>query len=351
MAARKGFLLLVAALGMLLAGCVRGMTPPPPPATAAPTASPPTATPTMAVSPTPVPTVEVVTVEPRITTLAAPLDRREAELSGLAWHGDDLVLLPQYPTRFGDRLFTLPREAVEAFAATGAALPDPDPVPFDDGGLHTLRGFEGFEAIAFDGDDLYLTIEAHKGETMLGYLVRGHWEEEGIVLDADSLATMLPQVNLENMSEEALVLVEGTLFVFDEANGPAINPAPLAQRFAVPTLAALDPWPMLPLDYRVTDATAIDDEGCFWVIDYLWPGDAEKLKPAGPSDRPIERLVPLRAADERIERCPAPTLALVTAEDGKARNWEGAVRLPGEGFVLVTDTYPQTLLAFVPDAP
>ena len=44
-------------------------------------------------------------------------------------------------------------------------------------------------------------------------------------------------------------------------------------------------------------------------------------------------------------------LALVTAEDGKARNWEGAALLPGEGFVLVTDTYPQTLLAFVPNAP
>ena len=33
---------------------------------------------------------------------------------------------------------------------------------------------------------------------------------------------------------------------------------------------------------------------------------------------------------------------------GVARNWEGIARLEGRGFLLVTDQFPDTILAFVP---
>jgi hypothetical protein len=37
--------------------------------------------------------------------------------------------------------------------------------------------------------------------------------------------------------------------------------------------------------------------------------------------------------------------------DEAARNWEGVVRLEDRGFLLVTDTFPRTLLGFVPFKP
>ena len=337
---------LLAALVVMVTACHRGGPPATPTSLPATQASP--STPTATPSPPPPAGEAVITVTARITTLPAPLDRKKAELSGLAWHGDDLILLPQYPHKEGDHLYTLPRTSVEAFAEAGAPLPDPRPLPFDDDGLRKIDGFEGFEAIACEGDACYLTIEAHDGETMVGYLVAGQWSEAGLTLDAATLRPIHPRINLPNMSDEALLIDGATLLTFDEANGPRINPQPIAHRFAREGLEELAPLPLPPLDYRITDATAFDEAGCFWVVDYLWPGDAEKLRPVGPADRPVERLVPLRVEAEGITRCDAPTLALELAADGKARNWEGAALLPGEGFLLVTDTHPETLFAFVP---
>jgi len=37
-----------------------------------------------------------------------------------------------------------------------------------------LEGFDGFEAIAFAGDQLYLTVEAALNGTMKGYLITGN---------------------------------------------------------------------------------------------------------------------------------------------------------------------------------
>jgi hypothetical protein len=39
-------------------------------------------------------------------------------------------------------------------------------------------------------------------------------------------------------------------------------------------------------------------------------------------------------------------LELVSDDD--TRNWEGLVRLDDYGFLLATDKYPRTILAFVP---
>ncbi len=43
----------------------------------------------------------------------------------------------------------------------------------------------------------------------------------------------------------------------------------------------------------------------------------------------------------------APPIQLKLAEGQVARNWEGLVRLDGRGFLLATDSFPETILAFV----
>ena len=63
----------------------------------------------------------------------------------------------------------------------------------------------------------------------------------------------------------------------------------------------------------------------------------------------IERLLELRlTTDGRIVRTESPPLNLELLPDGECRNWEAVVRLDDRGFLLMTDKYPGTLLAFVP---
>jgi hypothetical protein len=66
----------------------------------------------------------------------------------------------------------------------------------------------------------------------------------------------------------------------------------------------------------------------------------------------IERLVELQLVRDRcgdfIERTATPPIDLELLPDGTCRNWEALVRLDDRGFLMMTDKFPTTLLAFVP---
>ena len=51
-------------------------------------------------------------VEPQVISLEGAATAANVEFSGLAWFGDTLVLLPQYPNRFGNSLYTIEKEAI-----------------------------------------------------------------------------------------------------------------------------------------------------------------------------------------------------------------------------------------------
>ena len=54
----------------------------------------------------------------RVIPLAAPLDTPRAEISGLAWHGDDLILLPQYPDGWSPSTRRMARPSTRAQSRT-----------------------------------------------------------------------------------------------------------------------------------------------------------------------------------------------------------------------------------------
>ncbi|MDX2472862.1 MAG: hypothetical protein QNL91_04080, partial [Candidatus Krumholzibacteria bacterium] len=104
----------------------------------------------------------------------------------------------------------------------------------------------------------------------------------------------------------------------------------------------------------------------FWVINYSYPAERAKLDPAPDpellrfgdpdtfdAETCVERLLELRIVrtclrGDYIERTDTPPVNLTLRPDGQCRNWEAAVRLDERGFLLMTDKYPGTLLAFVP---
>jgi len=107
------------------------------------------------------------------------LSMRDAEVSGLAWYRDYLVILPQYPERFSysddGALFAIHKDKILQFLDGGFTGPIvPRKIAFVAPGLkEAVKGFEGFEAIAFRGDRVFMTIESRPGRKMMSYLVTG----------------------------------------------------------------------------------------------------------------------------------------------------------------------------------
>jgi hypothetical protein len=305
-----------------------------------------------------------VEVAVRQISLAGPLARRDAEISGLAWDGERLLLLPQYPEFAGPpAIYSLGRADIEAHVAGARPGPlTPTAIAFVDAGVPgRIAGFHGYEAIAVAGADVWLSIEAETAAGSQGHVVRGALaaDRSAISLDPASLVAVPAQTHLRNHSEEALVIAGDRLLVLHEINGVAVNPRPVAHSFDL-ALAAVTTLPMTPLEYRLTDATALDAGGRFWVINYFFPRE-HRLRarhdpiaadhgegPSHAAHATVERLVELELRGGQIVRGPSPPIALELLGDHASRNWEGVVRLGERGFLLATDRHPETLLVFVP---
>ncbi|MAT44790.1 MAG: hypothetical protein CL609_20840 [Anaerolineaceae bacterium] len=296
-----------------------------------------------------------------LLTLAAPLNTPKAEISGLSWAGDWLIFLPQYPGRFNNQLFRISKDTLLQAIQTNSSEPLPMlPITLDSAGLEkSIPGFEGFEAIAVENNTVYLTIEAKQGE-MMGYIVSGILNEtmDQIALDADSLTELEPQAKLDNMSDESIVVFGRRVITFYEANGFNVNADPSAYSLDL-DLHPMDRLSFPTIEYRVTDASNVDTNGLFWVINYFYPGD-KKLKPAEDffsqtygkgythnQNTTVERLIPLQFTEDGIVPVQKAPIQLELLPDDEARNWEGLVTLDDLGFLIVTDEFPETLFGFV----
>ncbi|MGW8251905.1 MAG: hypothetical protein ACWGO1_14785, partial [Anaerolineales bacterium] len=236
----------------------------------------------------------------------------------------------------------------------------PRPIPFIANDLPDLiPGYEGFEAIAFSDDRLYVTIEA-SDEQMMSYLVAGFvgGDLEYLSLDPGSRVPIPAQTGIPNLSDESIVVFGSRLVTIYEANGVIVNPSPAAHLFdSSPSL--LDQLSFPNIEYRLTDATRVDDFGRFWMPNTFFIGDIQLLPLEDPitqqygsgethsSSLVIERLLEFQFSEQGIVRSDTPPLQLELAEDDQTRNWEAIARLDDQGFILATDEHPRTIFAFV----
>jgi len=305
----------------------------------------------------------------RPIALAGPITDPAAEISGLSWWQDQLVLLPENMNRYRNRarrgaVFVLREADLLAYLAA----PHPAPLtPFEvpvqaDQPLNAVPGFDGYEALAFGPDQrVYTLIEAFDpdGAGMVGYLVGGRvvGDLAAIELDLARRVALPGQTDYLNMAYESLIVDGERVIVLHEINGPRVNPAPRALVFDL-DLAPLGALPMAPLDYRLTDVTAPDAAGRAWGINYFFPGEVF----LHPSSEPlaerygvgathaqyaqVERLVALEIGADGITLADGPPVPFALEE--APRNWEGIARLGERGLLLVTDRFPDTRLGFVP---
>jgi hypothetical protein len=312
------------------------------------------------------PSAEILLTEMPVTEIAlsGPAADPSAEFSGLAWYGDNLILLPQYPNIFDESgdgsLFYLPKAEIVLYlnGARGTPL-TPRPIKLIAPDLaDQVRNYQGFESIGFSGDRAFFTIEAGTGTDMQGYLISGTISADlsTLTLDTTKLAEIPSQAVSANHSDESILVLKDKVLTFYEVNGEAIVADPVAHVFDY-DLNSLGTIPMSNLEYRLTD-TAFSNGNVFWGINYFFPGDKDLL----PKDDPIldaygtgethakypqvERLVQFQYSDSGIKLLKTRPILLALTED--ARNWEGLVVLDGRGFLMVTDKFPTTILGFVP---
>lgn len=303
-----------------------------------------------------------------VLPLQGPLARPEAEISGLTWYEDWLILLPQFPreafTATEGRLFAIARDRIEQALADSTAAPiTPRPIPLSTVDLDAQTPtFQGFEAIAFAGNRMFLLVESTGDDAMRSYLLHGRMAPNlrSAHLDARTARPVPIVTTLRNMSAEALFVQHDTVVALHEANGANVNPRPRAHLFDQ-QLRAVGTQPFPTTEYRITDATAPDSTGRFWAINYFFPGERDILQPGpdslairfgtGASHRRsavVERLVAFQSTSDGIVRTDTPPITLRLASSGDGRNWEGLARWGDRGFLLATDRFPRTMLAFVP---
>ncbi|NOZ03618.1 MAG: hypothetical protein GXO92_03295 [FCB group bacterium] len=293
--------------------------------------------------------------------MAGEINNPAQEISGLAWHGNNLILLPQYPNGY---LYSIPKDRLLSFIngeSDKAIMPEKIKFITPDY-KKQIPGFEGYEALAFAGDEVFMVMESKRRGTMKGHVVKGFFssEEQAIRLYEGPITEIDPPVNIKNMAYEAVLLYRDQVITFFEANGPAVNPRPRASRFTE-TLRPLPALSFPPIEYRITDVTAADRAGNFWAINYFWPGDRKRLRP-GPDpliekygqsptqvqSRAVERLLKFTISERGVRLVNQPPVELELIDAQTSRNWEGIARLDKRGFLVVTDEHPGTILAFIP---
>ena len=302
----------------------------------------------------------------QVIPLDGPAALAQAEYSGMAWYQDQLVLLPQYPQRMSDHadglLYAITRQEILDFIQGKTSQPiRPRQVILKSQELEKkVSQFEGFEAIAFDGQQVYLTIEARDGLNMMGYLVKGEVQGDlnEIHLDVNSLTRNPPQQDQSNRSDEAILIANDQLLTFFESNGAQANPDSHASLFDL----NLTPTGILEfpaIEYRLTDATEIDASGRFWMMNYFFPGDTDLLPLSDPiretfgagithaQSETVERLLEFQYTSQGIRLSGTPPIQFQLSSPDESRNWEGLVRLDDLGFLIITDKFPETILGFV----
>lgn len=299
----------------------------------------------------------------RLISLAGPIQSAEAEISGMTWVQETLILLPQFPERFGDQsadgyLFGIQKSTLLNYLESADPQPiTPQPIPFIANELSSLvPGYEGFESIVVSGDQAYLTIETSRGSTQ-GRLVMANILAglQAIVVNTATIVEIPSTFDSPNHSYEALLVFGRRLVTLHETNGAAINPSPIAPTFDL-DLALADNLSFPNIEFRVTDATDVDENGRFWVINYFFPGDLSLYAddPLGAEygsgkthsqGITIERLLELQFTEAGIELASGGYILLQLGE--AARNWEALARLEQRGFLIATDKFPSTLFGFV----
>ena len=309
-------------------------------------------------------TKQTIERAPTLLKIGGPMKNSDEEISGMDWYNDNLILLPE---NLNGYVFAIKKAELDSrIVGNDTTVIFPEQIKLNTPNYKELvPGFDSFEAIAFRGYEVYLTIEIKFADSMSCLLARGH-------IDEKTLEITVPEQNLtiidvpkyvDNMSYESLVIDKDRVIALFEANGDSLIKSPFALSINSSGNDIIK-YPLSSINYRIADATRIDKNNRFWVINYFFPGDRKVLKPSndilaskygnGPShsrSNRVERLVEYEIRNEKVSLTKSAPIEIKLEGEKTSRKWEALARYGNEGFLIATDKYPKphTLLAFLPN--
>ncbi len=280
------------------------------------------------------------------------------QISGMAWHGEKLVLLTQIPTDFNSTFNYVNKGEILNYLKDDSSKINVHKIYLDDRAVcEVLESENEYEAIVFKGDDVYMTIERDWRNEMESWIVKGEINDnDSLVLDAATLKRIpIPKKIISEMACETLTIIGDSVYAFYEANGANLNNPAYCFRFDF-DLQEVVKIQMDYIEYRITDATRTDGNNKFWVINNFYKGDLDQLDLAeddllpatrGSKENEVKRLIQLELQDGKIKIADKNTV-LLPPENW---NWEALARLDNMGFLISNDTYApkgkRTLLGFI----
>ena len=301
---------------------------------------------------------EVLPIEILLTGEAT---ERSLEMSGLAWYNDYLILMPQYVNESKPRFYYLKKSTINDWLNGNKEKPlNPSKIDIImPDYFNSIKGYQGFEAICFIGNKAYLIIETKNNDLMQSFIVKGSMDikSKTLIIDPEKKVEILLPVNIKNMGYESILKYKYRLMVLFEANGINVNSDPKAS-FYNSSLKQKGHISFPNIEYRITDATELDDQGRFWAINFFWPGEKKRLNPGkdlvlnntvkGETHQEfehVERLVEFKIDGKNIYKTNSLPIQLKLNQN--SRNWEGVVRMENKGFLMIVDEHPRTILAFI----
>ena len=300
-------------------------------------------------------------ISPIEIPLSGEASERNLEMSGLSWYKDNLILMPQYVNELNPAFYYLTRVSINNWLNGDQSQPlTPQKIDivmpdYDD----LINGYQGFEAICFRGSNAYLIMESKFNDKMKSFIVKGKIDMKNKTLDIgkDGFYEISLPVNMKNMGYESILKYKRSLMILFEANGVNVNSNPKASFYNF-SLKRKKSFSFPNIEYRITDVTEVDNQGKFWALNFFWPGEKKLLNPApntllinlskGSTHKQfehIERLVEFKIEGNSIIRTNNAPIYLELNKN--SRNWEGLVRMNKNGFLLIVDEHPRTILAYI----
>ena len=308
-------------------------------------------------------TEQTVERTPTLLKIGGPMKNSDEEVSGMDWYNDNLILLPE---NLNGYVFAIKKAELDSrINGNDTTIIFPKQIKLNTPNYKELvPGFDSFEAIAFRGYEVYLTIEIRFTDSMSCLLARGHIDEKTleITVPEQNLTVIDVPTYVDNMSYESLVINKDRVIALFEANGDSLIKAPYALSINSSGNDIIK-YPLSSINYRIADATRVDKNNRFWVINYFFPGDRKVLKPSndilaskygnGPShsrSKRVERLIEYEIKNGKISLTKSAPIEIELEGEKISRKWEALARYENEGFLIATDKYPKphTLLAFLP---
>ncbi|MDX1700980.1 MAG: hypothetical protein R3250_10200, partial [Melioribacteraceae bacterium] len=207
--------------------------------------------------------------------LMGELSDRSSEISGLCWFGNKLIILPQYPQRFGDesgKIFFIERAKLKKYIEGDIRTPiEPSSYNIDlsNVGKYFNMG-SGFEAISVIDTTAFFTVEYLSSVNTETLLIRGAIDTSAreIFIDEKSIVSDPTDLRIYNMSCESILAMNDHLYPIFEANGKNVIDSPKVSVFNN-NLQFKNKIDFPTVEYRITDVTNPDDSGKFWGINYF----------------------------------------------------------------------------------